>query len=141
MYYSCIGIHTTTKQSIGNHCPTEMVAFCVPRHATSHNFHRRHTPPKVTGLAVMSPCIAAARLQSMYNAITASNIERACVILKDTIRVFRTAKSMQFDTVMYNYLMDNFLHMSIEIRTGDLESVFCRLHNMYTCVMLPDDIM
>ena len=99
-----------------------------------------HTAVKFTGLTVLNDGIVKRRLATIYRAIMNGNLVLADRVLKDTIRVFRTAKNNQFDFCTHNYLLTNMLRMAVELHLLELPLVTSRMHNMYISLTLPDDL-
>lgn len=99
-----------------------------------------HTVYRYSGLVLLTNGIMQHRIKSIQNALGVLDIHRADRILKDTIRLFRTARNCDMDSLTHEYVFSQLLHLGIEIRLGKMNDVVCRLANIYTCVSLPETL-
>lgn len=100
-----------------------------------------HQMNKFTGVVVLTPCILQARMTSVFNNVMCNNPEKADRILRDTIRIFRTATRNDFDHITYSYLLSNLLHMAVEVRMEKYAEVQNRIYNMLVSLALPNELM
>lgn len=97
-----------------------------------------HEVNKFSGVTVLSNVIVKIRLTGIYRALLREDMNTIDRILKDTIRIFRTARANYLDRNTYNYLLTNLLRMTIELRLGYINAALGRMQVMNVAISLPD---
>jgi hypothetical protein len=100
-----------------------------------------HETPKYSGLVVLSNKIALRRLATIYRSVLANDLKHADRVLKDTIRLFRTAKNNTIEKQTYNYVLSNMLRMAVELHLLQVPAVTGRMRNMYISLALPEELI
>lgn len=108
--------------------------------ATTMTMRFPHTAPRSTGVTTLTPTIVRIRMVSFMANIIRGDIRKADVIIKDTIRLFRTAKVNMFDHLTYKYIFQNLLHVAVELRMEKYSEVIARLENVSVSLSLPDSL-
>ena len=100
-----------------------------------------HTVPRPSGIKTLTPEIVKIRMESFLANVLRRDYAKADYILKDTLRVFHTAELNTFDYISYNYVMQNLLHISVEMRLGKWCDIVSRIYNMEQTLSLPASLM
>lgn len=105
------------------------------------NFWIPHQVIRFSGVTTLSNVIISRRLVAIYRALLRDDIYTVDRILKDTIRIFRTAPVNFLDKSMYSYLLSHLLHLGVELRLGKVHDALGRMQVMNVAVTLPEALI